>query len=73
MDKPVVKELIQNELTVENLSNELRLIIENETYRNNILNDYDNLKSTLSKGGDASLNAANIIVKFLQQQGSFNQ
>ena len=73
MDKPVVKELIQDDLTVENLSNELRLLVEEESYRKRILSDYDELRSTLSKGGDASLNAANIIVDFLQAGKSFNE
>jgi lipid-A-disaccharide synthase len=68
MDKPVVKELIQHELTVENLSSELKLIVNDENYRKKIQQDYDELKNLLSKGGDASMNAANIIVDFLRRQ-----
>lgn len=68
MNKQVVKELIQEELTVENLSKELKMILDDEAYRKKILNDYDELISILSKGGDASMNAANIIINYLKRQ-----
>lgn len=59
MDKEVVKELIQNELTTENLVNELNLIL--NVNRQKILSDYRELRHKLGDSG-ASENAAKIIV-----------
>ncbi len=64
MEKEVVKELIQDELTVENISKELNLLMNNEERKNKIKEDYALLKNLLSKGGPASKNAANIIFSF---------
>lgn len=64
MEKEVVKELIQDELTVENISKELTLLMNNEERKNKIKGDYALLKNLLSKGGPASKNAANIIFSF---------
>jgi lipid-A-disaccharide synthase len=61
MDKPVVKELIQNDLTVENLKRELSLLLFDEAKQLQIQTDYKNLKNILSAGGNASANAAKII------------
>ena len=60
MEKAVVKELIQNDLTTENLKSELNLILNNDTYRNQQLAGYDALRKKLGKKG-ASANAAAII------------
>jgi lipid-A-disaccharide synthase len=65
MDKLLVKELIQNELTEQNLVAELKMLLENDTYRNTILNNYDALFELLSVGGNASKNAAEEIVEFI--------
>ena len=61
MDKPVVKELIQNDLTVENLKQELSELLFNEARQQQFKKDYENLKTILSGGGNASANAAKII------------
>ena len=61
MDKPVVKELIQNDLTVENLTKELSALLSDETKQQQLKKDYEDLKHLLSDGGDASANAAKII------------
>jgi lipid-A-disaccharide synthase len=66
MNKPVVKELIQQQLTVENLRKELRQLLYDEHYRKQIKQDYALLKQKLSEQGDASLNAAKSIVAFLK-------
>jgi lipid-A-disaccharide synthase len=58
MDQEVVKELIQNELTTENLTTQLKLIL-NEN-RPKILQDYENLRQKLGEKG-ASEKAAEII------------
>lgn len=67
MDKPVVKELIQDELNTENLVTELRLILENKEYRGQILSDYDALWNRLSEGGNASSAAAEQIIGLLKK------
>ncbi|UEG50148.1 lipid-A-disaccharide synthase [Ferruginibacter lapsinanis] len=65
MDKEVVKELIQNDLTVENLVREIKNIIEDPIKQQQLKDDYTALKNLLSKGGNASANAAESIYKFL--------
>ncbi|HTQ66038.1 MAG TPA: lipid-A-disaccharide synthase [Puia sp.] len=66
MDKPVVKELIQDELTVDNLRKELKELLNDETRREQLQSDYKDLRDKLSEGGHASANAARIIVQFLR-------
>ena len=68
MDKMVVKELIQNELTAENISKELSLILNDAGKIQQIKNDYALLKELLSKGGDASANAAKSIYEFVKKK-----
>ncbi len=62
MDKEVVKELIQDELTTENLVRELNLLLNDESRRQELTEDYALLKQRLAAGGKASLKAAEIIV-----------
>ena len=66
MDKPVVKELIQHDLTVENIRHELDLLLNNTEKKQQLAADYRDLRQLLSEGGHASLNAANAISSFLQ-------
>lgn len=65
MNKPVVKELIQDEFNKEQLKKELGLILEDANMRKQIKEDYSRLKSILSQGGKASANAAKKIIEFL--------
>jgi lipid-A-disaccharide synthase len=65
MDKYVVKELIQDELTVNNLEKELQDLLNNHARKEQLEKDYADLKDILSKGGHASANAAKSIVSFL--------
>ena len=67
MDKEVVKELIQDELTVKNLQHELEELLTNKTKQKQLKEDYAALKQLLSKGGHASSNAAKIIYRFLKE------
>jgi len=60
MEQALVKELIQNDMTTENLKSELNLILNNDNYRNQQLAGYDALRKKLGKKG-ASANAAAII------------
>ncbi len=66
MDKPVVKELIQHELTVSNVKKELHELLTSSERIGQLREDYNALKTLLSKGGHASANAAKAISNFLQ-------
>jgi lipid-A-disaccharide synthase len=66
MDKLVVTELIQNELTVSQLTQQLSLLLTNTEKINQVQADYADLKSLLSKGGNASVTAAKSIVQFVR-------
>lgn len=68
MDKKVVTELIQHELTTENVRKELGLILHSPERIQQIQNDYQELKKLLEQGGNASARAAEEIVGFLQAQ-----
>jgi lipid-A-disaccharide synthase len=66
MDKPVVKELIQHELTVANLQHELNELLTNKDRIEVIKKDYAALKQLLSEGGNASAKAAASMINFLK-------
>lgn len=66
MDKPVVKELIQNNLTINNLTKELDSILHDEKKIQQIKKDYADLKNLLHKESNASARAAQEIIGFLQ-------
>ena len=67
MDKPVVKELIQDELNAKNLEYELRELLTNESRIAQIKKDYADLKNLLTEGGKASAKAAGLIIEFLHK------
>src|SRR5690606_29272827 len=50
MDRVVVKELIQNEMTVKTVREELNLLLNDESYRTKMQKDYTELKQVL--GGE---------------------
>jgi lipid-A-disaccharide synthase len=70
MDKEVVKELIQNDLTPEKITIELKTILFDGVKKERIQNDYSQLRQLLSEGGNASKNAAMIIYHFLSIEGN---
>lgn len=65
MDKLVVKELIQHELTEENLVKELNELLFNNERQQTLQQDYKILQDKLGSGGKASEQAAKIIVDFI--------
>ena len=65
MDKPVVTELIQNDLTVTNLKRELDLLLTDSPKLQQIKTDYQELKVKLSSNGSASDKAALSIIQLL--------
>ena len=67
MDRMVVKELIQHEMTTENCRKELDLLLNDQDYRDRIKKDYAELRSILSAKGNASRTAAGIIVRLNDQ------
>ena len=67
MDKLVVKELLQEALTVENLKTELTALLTDEERIAEIKSDYAALKNLLSEGGNASAKAATSITNFLSE------
>jgi len=67
MDKPVVKELIQHEMTAENCIKELKNLLENPAKKQQLQQDYTNLKKLLSQDGNASAKAAKIIYDFIHE------
>ena len=66
MDRLVVKELIQQELTTKNLTAELTDLTSNPIRIQKVQEDYQALKAILTAGGDASAKAASSIYQFVQ-------
>jgi lipid-A-disaccharide synthase len=66
MDKPVVKELIQDEMTAANISAELKKLLNDPETISRLQKDYADLKELLTLGGNASEKAADIIVEYLK-------
>jgi lipid-A-disaccharide synthase len=65
LDKLVVKELIQDEMKVENLKTELNELLSNKERLTSLQQDYADLKKLLSQGGNASAKAAQSIYTFI--------
>ncbi|MBL0154319.1 MAG: lipid-A-disaccharide synthase [Chitinophagaceae bacterium] len=65
MDRPVVTELIQNEMNVVNVKRELDLILNNKLRREKMLEDFGVLREMLQQGEEASSKAAELIEKSL--------
>jgi lipid-A-disaccharide synthase len=66
MDRPVVRELIQDDMNVENIIIELKSLLWDEANRNRIRQDYTELHNLLSQGGNASEKAADSIISFIK-------
>jgi len=67
MDRLVVKELIQNDLTVNNVAAELKELLFNDQRKTQLAKDYNELTNILSAGGHASSKAAESIYAFVKQ------
>lgn len=63
--KSVIKELIQEEASVEAIVEELKLLLSEGPYRNAMLDEYGKLHQTLDTGS-ASENAARLMIKYLK-------
>ena len=67
MDKEVVKELIQSDLTEENIIKELDMLLHNGKRQRQLLEDYDELKDRLGNAG-ASEKAAQVVLDFVRSK-----
>lgn len=70
MNKEVVKELIQNDLTREKITSELKKILFDKNQKEKIKENYMQLKNLLSEKGNASKNAAEIIYDFVSSKNN---
>jgi lipid-A-disaccharide synthase len=66
MDREVVKELIQDEMNVENVKRELYKVLKDQQVISKMKQDYSELKKLLREGGNASEKAAKSIVEFVK-------
>ena len=66
MDKLVVKELIQQECTASNIRQEIELLIENNSYRNEMITNYKEMRLILGQGG-ASKKVAQSLLKTISK------
>jgi len=73
MDRPIVKELIQDEMNTENIVQELRKLLSDEKARARLQQDYQDLHELLSQGGNASEKAADLIVNFMKNKKNQSQ
>lgn len=69
-DREVVKELVADTMTVKNMQNELRNIIENEAYRNEMLSGYEYVAERLGPAG-APRHAAREMLRLLKNNFLF--
>lgn len=67
MNKEVVKELIQDQLTPANIERELKIILTDPDRKRMLSQDYTDLRNLLRKGGAASANAAKSIYAYLHR------
>lgn len=68
MDRPVVRELIQDDFNETRLRTALHSILHDKAVRRQLEADYQSLREILSAGGDASQNAAAEIIALLRSQ-----
>lgn len=64
-NKEVVKEMIQNDASVEKVSAEIERILIDDTYRTSMLNEYDEIIRILDTGS-ASENTARLMLEYLK-------
>lgn len=63
-EKKIVKEFLQNDVIPEEIFKEGKLILSDEKYRNEMLDNFSKLRKILTES-DASVNAAKLISKYL--------
>ncbi len=68
LDRPVLKELIQDDMTLENLRTELDSLLHDPERRSQLREDYRQLREVLSSEGSAPARAATIVSEFLRSK-----
>jgi lipid-A-disaccharide synthase len=66
MNSAVVKELIQQDCTPERIAGELNMILNNKSYREHMLKNYNDLDERMGKPG-ASAKTADLIIKYAKK------
>jgi lipid-A-disaccharide synthase len=66
LDKPAIVELIQNDFTVDKVTQELNAVLPGGNKHLNLMQDYQKLRTDLG-GEGASLKAAEAILKLVKQ------
>lgn len=66
MDRLVVKELIQNDMTADNIRDEIQSLLNNSKRQKKLLDDYEELKFVLGNAG-ASDRAARTIISYIKK------
>ena len=67
MNQLVVKELIQADCSVKNITDEINLLVNNKDYRATMLTNYDQLDIKMGKPG-ASSKTAGLILKYIKEK-----
>jgi lipid-A-disaccharide synthase len=65
--KQVIRELIQEQANVDDVSNELKKLVRDDQYKNEIVSEYDKIFNTLDIGS-ASENAARLMYGYLNEK-----
>jgi lipid-A-disaccharide synthase len=65
--KEVVKELIQDDANADSVSNELKKLVEDQSYKQNMISEYNKIYQTLDIGS-ASENTARLMLQYLTQK-----
>lgn len=67
MDSTIIKELIQQDCTAQTIGDEIDAILNDKTYRENMLTNYDLLDERMGKPG-ASAKTAGLIIKYASKK-----
>ena len=68
MDKPVVTELIQHDMTSKNIASELQKLLFDQDYIDRIKRDYSTLHTLLASDGNPSEKTAALIIDLIKKQ-----
>ena len=69
MDKAVIKELLQDDFTIENVKTEVNKIVFEKEHKQGILKNYDNIRNMLGNKG-ASEKAATLMFSYLTEENN---
>ena len=64
MNKEIVKELIQSDVTIDNIQKEMDLLINNDAYREKVHSGYDELIKVIGKEGCSKKIAQDLLLEY---------